>query len=426
MQVTSRTRPRRAPQRPRPSFRVDPAKSRPSTWLTAFAAATQDAAPIAFADLKLDERLRRNIHDRGYVQTTPIQSATFPIVLAGRDLIACAETGTGKTGAFLLPIMQRLLTDDAAARPHALAPSTRVLVLTPTRELCSQIDAEFDGFAYGLPLSSVAVYGGVGATSQEQGLKAPADVVVATPGRLLDHMRAGAPRFSGVEVLVLDEADRMLDMGFWPDVHRIVAALPAVRQTLFFSATMSDDVFRCAGQTMRNPKMIRIGRMGGLPSAITHHAHEVPASGKTDWLARFLRRTGGSAIVFTRTKRGADRLTQRLAAAGVRCVTVHGDRTQGQRTAAIEGFRAGRYTTLVATDLAARGLDISGVGHVINYDLPDSPDSYLHRVGRTGRADAEGTALSLIAADEVGALRSIEQSLNIKVSQCLTDRVRPN
>ena len=381
---------------------------------------------MAFADLKLDKRLLRNIHDRGYVQTTPIQSATFPLVFGGADLIACAETGTGKTGAFLLPIMERLLASDASGRPHGHVPSTRVLVLTPTRELCSQIDAEFDGFAYGLPLSSIAVYGGVGATPQEYGLRAPADVVVATPGRLLDHIRAGAPRFSGLEVLVLDEADRMLDMGFWPDVHRIVSGFPAIRQTLFFSATMSEDVFRSAEQTMRNPRMVRIGRPGGLVGTITHRVQEVTASGKTDWLARFLRRTSGSAIVFTRTKRGADRLTSRLAAAGVRCVTVHGDRTQGQRTAAIEGFRAGRYTTLVATDLAARGLDISGVGYVINYDLPDSADSYLHRVGRTGRADAEGTALTLITADEVAALRSIEQSLNIKVSQCQTDHVRPN
>jgi ATP-dependent RNA helicase RhlE len=381
---------------------------------------------MAFAALNLDERLHRNVVDRGYLQTTPIQSATFSIVLSGSDLIACAETGTGKTGAFLLPIMQRLLTNDAASQPEGRHRSTRVLVLTPTRELASQIDAEFDGFSYGTPLSSIAVYGGVGASPQEHGLRAPADLVVATPGRLLDHIRSGAPRFAGLEVLVLDEADRMLDMGFWPDVHRIVAGLPAVRQTLFFSATMSDDVFRSATQTMRNPKMVRIGRAGGLASTITHRVQEVAASSKTDWLARFLRRTAGSAIVFTRTKRGADRLTRRLAAAGVRCVTVHGDRTQGQRTAAIEGFRAGRYTTLVATDLAARGLDISGVGHVINYDLPDSPDAYVHRVGRTGRADAEGTALTLIAADEVAGLRVIEQSLNIKVSQCPTDHVRPN
>jgi ATP-dependent RNA helicase RhlE len=291
-----------------------------------------------------------------------------------------------------------------------------VLVLAPTRELAVQIDSDVDGFAYDTGLSSVAVYGGVGAAAQSQGLGAPADLVVATPGRLLDHLRSGATRFDGLEVLVLDEADRMLDMGFWPDVRRIVEALPRVRQTLFFSATMSDDVFRSASQIMREPRMIRIGGGGGLPSTIAHRKHQVPAADKTAWLATFLRRTGGSMLIFTRTKHGAERLSRRLIKAGVRCAAIHGDRTQGQRSAAIEGFRSGRYTALVATDIAARGLDIDGIGYVINYDLPDSPDSYLHRVGRTGRADAVGTALTLVGVEELGALRTIEQSLNIRFS----------
>jgi ATP-dependent RNA helicase RhlE len=293
-----------------------------------------------------------------------------------------------------------------------------MLVLAPTRELAAQIDTDFDGFAYETDLSSIAVYGGVGASAQVHALRAPADVVVATPGRLLDHLRSGETRFDGLEVLVLDEADRMLDMGFWPDVRRIVESLPPTRQTLFFSATMSDDVFRSAAQIMRDPRMIRIGgSSSGVASAITHHVHQVPSADKTAWLAAFLRRTGGSTLVFTRTKRGADRLSRRLGASGVRCAAIHGDLTQGQRTVAIEGFRAGRYTTLVATDIAARGLDIDGIRHVVNYDLPDGPDSYLHRVGRTGRADAVGTALTLIAAEEVRALRAIEQSLNIQLKE---------
>jgi ATP-dependent RNA helicase RhlE len=383
---------------------------------------------MQFAALDLDPRLSRAVAARGFELTTPIQSATFPLILAGADVIACAQTGTGKTAAFLIPILQRLLTAGPHVGPSAPQISTRVLVLAPTRELAVQIDSDVDGFAYDTGLSSVAVYGGVGAAAQSHGLGAPADLVVATPGRLLDHLRSGGTRFDGLEVLVLDEADRMLDMGFWPDVRRIVEALPRVRQTLFFSATMSDDVFRSASQIMREPRMIRIDGGGGLPSTIAHRKHQVPAADKTAWLASFLRRTGGSTLIFTRTKHGAERLSRRLTKAGVRCAALHGDRTQGQRSAAIEGFRSGRYTALVATDIAARGLDIDGIGHVVNYDLPDSPDSYLHRVGRTGRADAVGTALTLVGVEELGALRTIEQSLNIRFSDTrasATDNEQP-
>lgn len=365
----------------------------------------------------MDERLFRAVAARGFEQTTPIQSATFPLILAGADVIACAQTGTGKTAAFLLPILQRLLSAGAHMGSPARPISTRVLILAPTRELAVQIDSDVDGFAYGTGLSSMAVYGGVGAAAQSHALRAPADLVVATPGRLLDHVRSGVTQFDGLEVLVLDEADRMLDMGFWPDVRRIVETLPRVRQTLFFSATMSDDVFRSASQIMREPRLIRINGGGGLPSTIAHRMHEIVASDKTAWLATFLRRTGGSTLVFTRTKHGAERLSRRLIKAGVRCAALHGDRTQGQRSAAIEGFRSGRYTTLVATDIAARGLDIDGIGHVVNYDLPDGPDAYIHRVGRTGRADAVGTALTLVGVEELGALRTIGRSLNITFSE---------
>ena len=379
-----------------------------------------DPAPLQFAALELDERLLRAVAARGFEQTTPIQSATFPLILAGADVIACAQTGTGKTAAFLLPILQRLLTAGSRADAPVRQASTRVLILAPTRELAVQIDSDVDGFAYDTGLSSVAVYGGVGAAAQSHALRAPADLVVATPGRLLDHVRSSVTRFDGLEVLVLDEADRMLDMGFWPDVRRIVEGLPSVRQTLFFSATMSDDVFHSASQIMRDPQMIRTGSGVRLPGAIVHHMHQIAASDKTTWLATFLRRTGGSTLVFTRTKHGAERLSRRLTRAGVRCAAIHGDRTQGQRSAAIEGFRSGRYTALVATDIAARGLDIDGIGHVVNYDLPDSPEAYLHRVGRTGRADAAGTALTLVGLEELGDLRTIERSLNIRFSDART------
>jgi ATP-dependent RNA helicase RhlE len=358
--------------------------------------------------MDLDPRLRQALSDRGFVRTTGIQSAAIPAVQAGVDLIGCAQTGTGKTAAFLLPIIQRLL-----AGPPPDPPSSRVLVLAPTRELAVQIEEEFQGLAYHTPLTAVAVYGGVAAGAQERGLRAPVDVVVATPGRLLDHMGSTAGLFGGLEVLVLDEADRMLDMGFWPSVRRIVSALPSPRQTLFFSATMSDDVFRSALQIMREPRLVEVGRTSGLAANITHRHARVSTPDKAAWLAKFLRRSEGPNLVFVRTKRGADRLARKLSSSGVRCAALHADLSQGQRTAAIEGFRAGRHHTLVATDVAARGLDIDGIVHVVNYEVPDNADAYVHRVGRTGRADAAGTAVTLVGHEELGALRALEQSLEL-------------
>jgi ATP-dependent RNA helicase RhlE len=363
----------------------------------------------------LDPRLQQALTDRGFARTTGIQSAAIPAVAAGLDVIGCAQTGTGKTAAFLLPIIQRLLAGPA---PHP--PSSRVLVLAPTRELAVQIEEEFQGLAYHTPLTAVAVYGGVAAGSQERGLRAPVDLVVATPGRLLDHMGSTSNLFAGLEVLVLDEADRMLDMGFWPSVRRIVSALPSSRQTLFFSATMSEDVFRSALQIMREPRLIEVGRTSGLAANITHRHARVSSADKPGWLAKFLRRTEGPNLVFVRTKRGADRLARKLASAGVRCAALHADLSQGQRAAAIEGFRAGRHHTLVATDVAARGLDIDGIVHVVNYEVPDSADAYVHRVGRTGRADAAGTAVTLVGHEEIGALRALEQRLELTIA--LEDR----
>ena len=379
-----------------------------------FEPAAYDATPIEFVSLDLDRRLQQALHDRGFVTTTPIQSAVYPGVLDGVDLVACAQTGTGKTLAFLLPIMHKLLATSADAPATATAaPKTRVLILAPTRELAVQIEDEFQGLAYHTNLSSIAVYGGVDAGPQERALRSAADIVVATPGRLIDHMGTSAANFDGLEVLVLDEADRMLDMGFWPSVRRIVSALPASRQTLLFSATMSDEVAHSVRQIMREPKIIRVGRVEGLASTIEHVSRLVPAPEKAAWLKGFLQRTDGTSLVFVRTKRGADKLARRLGADGIRCAALHADRTQSQRSAAVEGFKSGRYTALIATDIAARGIDIDGIARVVNYEVPPSVDTYVHRVGRTGRAESVGTAVTLVAPEELPALRMIEKSLRV-------------
>jgi ATP-dependent RNA helicase RhlE len=372
-----------------------------------FDPAPYNATPVPFTSLGLDSTLERALIDRGFEATTPIQGAVYPAVLDGIDLVACAQTGTGKTLAFLLPLMQRLVKEGATG-------ATRVLILAPTRELAVQIEDEFQGLAYHTNLSSIAVYGGVESGPQERGLRGAADIVVATPGRLLDHMSTNAANFDSLDVLVLDEADRMLDMGFWPSVRRIVASLPPNRQTLLFSATMSDEVAQSANQIMRAPKMIRVGRDEGLASTIEHTGHLVPAAEKAEWLGKFLKRTHGTSLVFVRTKRGADKLARRLAQTGIKCAALHADRTQSERSAAVEGFKSGRFRALIATDIAARGIDIEGIGHVVNYEVPPSVDAYVHRVGRTGRAEAIGTAVTLVAPEELQALRAIEKTLNVK------------
>ena len=333
----------------------------------------------------------------------------------GNDLIGCADTGTGKTAAFLLPILNRILKAREAAPDER--GFTRVLVLAPTRELCVQIEDDVQGFTYHTELTSIAVYGGVPMDAQERALKSGVDIVVATPGRLMDHMRNNAVSFDKLDTLVLDEADRMMDMGFWPDVRRIVAALPdsAARQTLLFSATMPDEVMRLADEVVRHAKYVQIGSAGGPAKSITHTVENVPAGQKAEWLAKFLRRADGPVLVFVRTKSGAERLARRLATAGLKAAALHADRTQAQRTQAVEGFRSGRYRVLVATDVAARGLDIDGITHVVNYEVPSNRETYVHRVGRTGRADATGTALTLVAPEETRALQALQRSFGLEL-----------
>jgi ATP-dependent RNA helicase RhlE len=382
--------------------------------------------PVAFASFGLDPRLLEGVRDLGFTETRPIQTAVIPLTLAGNDVIGCAETGTGKTCAYVVPILQQLLTarpdprtttDATAAQNSSPAPTgkSRVLVLAPTRELAVQIEDEIHGLSYHTTVTSAAVYGGVELGVQERALRAGVDIIVATPGRLMDHMRQQNADLGGVEVLVLDEADRMMDMGFWPDVRRIISALPAVRQTLLFSATMPDEVVRLALEIVRDAKYVQVGHRSKPARTITHRAYVVPASGRLEWLIEHLRRPEGPVLVFSRTKIGAERLARKLAAAGVKCVSLHADRTQEQRRAAVEGFRGGRFNVLVATDIAARGLDIDGIHTVINYELPDSSDAYVHRVGRTGRADEAGRAITLVSPDERHALAELEKSVGVRI-----------
>jgi ATP-dependent RNA helicase RhlE len=376
-----------------------------------------EASPVPFDSLGLHPALLRGVADRGFEKTTPIQTAVIPAAREGGDLVVCAETGTGKTAAFVLPILDRLLRDLEGGTHTGEPPRTKVLILTPTRELAVQIDDDIQGFAYHTPLSSAAVYGGVPADPQERALRAGVDIVVATPGRLMDHMRGGAASFGGLGVLVLDEADRMMDMGFWPDVRHIVASLPAERQTLLFSATIPDEVRRQASAIVRNARMIANGAPNGPARTITHTIEKMASANKAEWLARFLRRETGPVLVFVRTKRGADRLASRLSASGARVAALHADRTQAQRSAAVEGLRSGRYTALVATDLAARGLDIEGITHVINYEVPATREAYVHRVGRTGRADAAGKAVTLVAPDESHAFEALARQVGIRLGE---------
>ena len=370
-----------------------------------------DPAPIPFDRLSLDARLLSGIRDLGWVETRSIQSGVIPFALSGSDVIACAETGTGKTAAFLVPILQRFL-HEAAPQP----PRTRTLILAPTRELAVQIEDQVQGLTYHTTISSVAVYGGVPMDMQERALRAGVDIVVATPGRLMDHMRHDSVDLRGLEVLVLDEADRMLDMGFWPDVRKIMSALPAVRQTLLFSATMPGEVLKLTEEFLREPKLVQVGRRGGPAQTISHAVQTIPASEKTQWLAHWLREEAtGPVLVFCRTKIGADRLATRLTTLGVRAAALHADRTQQQRMSAVEGFRTGTYPVLVATDVAARGLDIEGIAHVVNFEVPDTPEAYVHRVGRTGRAESTGSALTLVAPEELRALRALEKAVGVQL-----------
>jgi ATP-dependent RNA helicase RhlE len=359
-----------------------------------------------FHTLGLAEPLLRAIASEGYTQPSPIQQQAIPHLLTGRDLIGIAQTGTGKTAAFALPILQQLSRD--SRKPQSKYP--RALVIAPTRELALQIDAAMRAYGRNLRLKTALVFGGVGAGPQIRALREGVDIVVATPGRLLDHAEEGHIRLDRVEHLVLDEADRMFDMGFIRDIRRIVAKLPKARQSLLFSATMPTDVSKLATEVLRDPVRIEVAPQGRPVERIDQRVYFVDAARKRALLLRLLEDSAlDRVIVFTRTKHGANRLERLLGATGIASEAIHGNKSQNARQRALESFRKGETRVLVATDIAARGLDIDGVSHVINYELPSEPESYVHRIGRTARAGAEGVAYSFCAPDERSNLRDIER-----------------
>jgi ATP-dependent RNA helicase RhlE len=327
--------------------------------------------------------------------------------MAGKDIVASAQTGTGKTAAFVLPMLHRLGSGDAS---RARSQRPRALVLTPTRELAQQVQGAFETYGRFLPLRSVAIYGGAGMTGQVTALRRGVDIIVATPGRLLDHLQHGSVDLSGIQVLVLDEADRMLDMGFIRDVTRIIDRIPADRQTLLFSATLSADITNLAARFLREPQTFESGKRRNPAEGITQHFYEVPRDTKLALLLHALRNEGmESVLVFSRTKHGADKICRRVERGGIAAVAIHSNRTQAQRERALEGFKQGKFRVLVATDIAARGIDVSGISHVVNFDVPQYAEDYIHRIGRTGRAGSVGDAITLVSPEEQQYLRRIEQ-----------------
>jgi ATP-dependent RNA helicase RhlE len=377
------------------------------TKTTAAPAEPEAVQAPSFTDLALHQTILDAVHAAGYTTPTPIQREAIPIAMKGRDIMGLAQTGTGKTAAFTLPIIDRLI-----GGPRR----TRALILTPTRELCVQVEESFQKYAAQADITAVAVYGGMPLEPQERKLREGVDVVVATPGRLIDHLERQNVVFDDLEVLVLDEADRMLDMGFAPQINRIVDQIPAYRQTLLFSATMPPEVEALARKYLRKPIVVQVGVRSAAASTVTHAVYPVPREKKNALLVQLL--TGKpheSVLIFSRTKHGADRIVRDLEKAGVSATAMHADKSQAQRTRALQDFKEGKTTVLVATDIAQRGLDISNITHVVNYDVPQQAEDYVHRIGRTGRAAKEGDAYTFMAPDEIGMVRTIERMIGTPI-----------
>jgi len=359
---------------------------------------------MPFSTLGLHPDLLRGVKELGFTRPTPIQQDTIPPALQGRDLLACAQTGSGKTAAFLLPIIQRLMGKKRG--------TTRALVLSPTRELATQIADDLVDLAVHTPITGAAVFGGVGMGPQEHAFRSGVDVIIATPGRLLDHFKQPYAALSGLEVLVLDEADRMLDMGFLPDIKRVLRHIPTKRQTLFFSATMPPPIAKLAQDMLVSPFTVNLERQGAPAGGISQAVYPVPQALKSSLLLHLLNKGDvKSVLVFTRTKHRANRLAEFLTKQGVKADRIHGNRSQAQRTQALAGFKDGTYQVLVATDIAARGIDVTALKHVINFDVPMVPEDYVHRVGRTGRAEETGDAFTFVAPEEENELRAIERAV---------------
>ena len=362
---------------------------------------------ISFADLALAEPLLRAIDEAGYTQPTPIQAQAIPQVLKGGDLLAAAQTGTGKTAGFTLPILHLLMQRPPAQRKPG---RPRCLILTPTRELTAQVEESVQTYGKHTPLKSMVMFGGVNINPQIAALKKPLDILVATPGRLLDHAGQKTVDLSGVEILVLDEADRMLDMGFIRDIRKVLALLPRQRQNLLFSATFSDEIRELARGVLHNPGEVSVAARNTASELVVQSVHLVEQAHKRDILSHIIRESGWhQVLVFTRTKHGANRLAEKLVKDGLAAAAIHGNKSQSARTRALEGFKQGKVTVLVATDIAARGLDIDQLPQVVNFELPNVPEDYVHRIGRTGRAGAAGAAVSLVDASEIKLLKAIER-----------------
>ena len=363
---------------------------------------------MPFKSLNLSDSVLRGVQAAGYTDPTPIQLRAIPVVLGGGDLIASAQTGTGKTAAFALPILTRL---GAHGR-------TRVLVLEPTRELAAQVETAFHDFARFTDMRTVAIFGGVGYGNQRSELKRGVDIIVATPGRLMDYIKTGEINLRDITILVLDEVDRMLDMGFLPVVRDIIARCPRERQTLFFSATVPPEIAAVASFALRNPAKVEIGVARSVVASVNHALYPVTQDQKFDLLLALLAKINfDSVLVFSRTKHGADKIARKLKAANHSVAVLHANRSQNQRIEALAGFKSGKYEVMVATDIAARGIDVAGISHVINYDVPEKPEDYVHRIGRTGRAQAVGDAFTLVTPENAGDIRDIQRFIGAKIPE---------
>jgi len=361
---------------------------------------------MPFSKLGLSPQVLEGVTAAGYAEPTAIQLRAIPLVMAGRDLIGCAQTGTGKTAAFALPILSRLERHGAA----------RALVLEPTRELAAQVETAIRDYGRFTELRMVVLFGGAGYGKQDQGLRQGADIVVATPGRLLDHLQRGTLRLNQIEILVLDEADRMLDMGFMPDVRRIVDRCPRNRQTMLFSATIPPEIEQLVKWALRKPETVEIGQRRAPAETVTHALYPVASDQKQAILDELLKRTDfDQVLIFCRTKHGADRVARKLQQQGHAVAVLHSNRTQSEREKALSGFRDGRYEVMVATDIAARGIDVQQISHVINYDVPHHPEDYVHRIGRTGRAQSVGDAFTIMTGEDVQEVAAIERFIGQKI-----------
>lgn len=361
---------------------------------------------MPFTTLGLHPKILQAVKEAGYTEPTPIQAAAIPPIIAGHDMIGIAQTGTGKTAAFTLPMLTRL----ASLVTSTSQRGTRALVLAPTRELAVQIDENVRAYGKHLPLRIATVFGGVGERPQIEALRQGTHLIIACPGRLLDLMNQRYADFSGIEYLVLDEADRMLDMGFLPDIRRIVKQLPQRRQTLLFSATLSKEIEQLTGEFLHNPKTVQIGKRSNPAETVTQMVYEVPMHLKQGLLSHLLEDPAmDSVLIFTRTKHGADRVARKLESQGIKCGTLHANRSQNQRLRALKDFKSGAVRVLVATDIAARGIDVDGISHVVNFDFPMHAEDYVHRIGRTGRAHAIGDAISFVTPEDHAPLRSLER-----------------